>query len=539
MSSVIVIQARTSSSRLPAKVLLTIQSIPLVVMVALRAANKGKTTVVVTSTDDSDDILCDTLEKHNIDYFRGSLNNTLDRFISALTGFPDETIVFRLTADNVFPDGDLIQSIEDQFITQGVSYMACNGVDSGLPYGVSVEVFRLSSLRQAHRETTSQFDQEHVTPYVRRNEGVHFFTSYLSLEAGVYRATIDTFDDYQLISRVFKNTDDPVNVGCMELVSKLKSVDTCTFVNTPASKLVLGGAQLGMDYGINNQVGMPGQSQADEILKTAVSNGVEMIDTASAYGKSESVVGKALANGWSSRAKVITKLATLDEFDDSADSLCISTAVKSSVIGSCKNLQLDQLFCLMLHRVAHLNKWNGTVWQTLKQLKAEGFINFLGASVQSPAELIECLRVEDISYIQMPFNVLDYRWVEAIDMIKEIKKNRHLHIHARSALLQGVLATDDDSVWHRIGVNRAAEYVQWLKQNADLYGFESTAGFAISYVRSQDWVDGVVVGIDNMDQLKANIQIFTERLLGDRQLLSIDRCRPKIIEHSLDPSNWS
>ena len=104
MSSVIVLQARTNSSRLPGKVMLPIKGFPLVVLAAKRAGNTGRSVIVATSRETSDDGLVALLQSYGLKYFRGSLENTLDRIVKALVAYDDQTVVFRLTADNVFPD---------------------------------------------------------------------------------------------------------------------------------------------------------------------------------------------------------------------------------------------------------------------------------------------------------------------------------------------------------------------------------------------------------------------------------------------------
>ena len=136
--SIIIIQARMNSSRLPGKVLMPIKSIPIVVLASKRASNTGRKLLVVTSNEKTDDVLCSELEKYKVDYYRGSLDNVLDRFVSAMKDLSDKTIVFRLTADNIFPDGDLLDKLEKEFINLKLKYLACNGYESGLPYGVSV-----------------------------------------------------------------------------------------------------------------------------------------------------------------------------------------------------------------------------------------------------------------------------------------------------------------------------------------------------------------------------------------------------------------
>src|SRR5467141_1165207 len=103
MNSIAILQARTNSSRLPGKVLLPIKGIPLAVLAAKRAANTGRNVLIATSVEPSDDGLAALIQSHGLSCFRGSLESPLDRVVNALFAYQDQTVVFRLTADNVFP----------------------------------------------------------------------------------------------------------------------------------------------------------------------------------------------------------------------------------------------------------------------------------------------------------------------------------------------------------------------------------------------------------------------------------------------------
>jgi spore coat polysaccharide biosynthesis protein SpsF (cytidylyltransferase family) len=124
MNATLLLQARTSSSRLPGKVLLPVAGIPLVVLAARRAGNSGRRVVVVTSHEPSDDVLCDVLDNWDTAYFRGDLENTLKRFVDVLEGAPDDHVVVRLTGDNVFPDGIFIDEILEDFEKRNVAYLS-------------------------------------------------------------------------------------------------------------------------------------------------------------------------------------------------------------------------------------------------------------------------------------------------------------------------------------------------------------------------------------------------------------------------------
>ena len=77
---------------------------------------------------------------------------------------------------------------------------------------------------------------------------------------------------------------------------------------------------------------------------------------------------------------------------------------------------------------------------TFKNLKDNKIVQDIGVSVQTPEkELRTTLAIDDISVIQMPFNILDRRWDDLIPEISKQKKNRNLQIHVRSVFLQGLL----------------------------------------------------------------------------------------------------
>lgn len=233
MKGIAVIQARTTSSRLPGKVLLPLSGLPVAVLAAKRAANTGRPVIVATSTANSDDALASYVGSAGIQCFRGSLDDPLDRVVSALTEFGDRTVVFRLTADNVFPDGALLDEMETEFLDRKLDYLACNGEPSGLPFGVSAEVTWLGHLREAARKSTIAYDREHVTPYVIRKFGQRLsFEKYRALNKGHLRSTIDFLEDYLLVQRVFAEVADPVQVSVLELTERL---ERCVAAGTRSS----------------------------------------------------------------------------------------------------------------------------------------------------------------------------------------------------------------------------------------------------------------------------------------------------------------
>lgn len=539
MTSVAVLQARTSSSRLPGKVLLPINGIPLAVLAAKRAANTGRHVIVATSSLASDDGLADTIEANGLACFRGSLDNPLERMVHALEAYGDDAIVFRLTADNVFPDGHLLDEIEEVFVQGKYDYLCCNGIEAGLPYGVSAEVTRLRHLRWALNNVVDAFDTEHVTPLIIRRFGARYFDRYKSLKLGLLRCTVDNLDDYLLIQRVFKVFTDAIKVSCKDLMIELSGNPDRPVVVQASDKLVFGTVQLGLDYGVNNRSGRPGLALAGEMLRTAVTNGVKYIDTARAYGASEAVVGTAFKGGWEGRASVITKLSPLSDCPENADLSWVRSAVDASVFESCYHLGVKALNVVMLHRTAQLDQWSGAAWRRLIELRQTGVIKALGSSVQNPSELRRALSESLVSYIQLPCNILDWRWDDVTPLIQEVKLTRPLTIHVRSALLQGLLVNDNEASWQLAHVEDPAAVHEWLKGQVSSSNRSGIVDLCLAYLRALPWVDGIAVGMENPTQLAENLVLFEKPCLDVAQVSAIQATRPRLREQTLNPACWS
>jgi len=535
---VAILQARTNSSRLPGKVLLPVSGIPLSVLAAKRASNTGINVIVATSNEYSDDALATTLKINGLEFYRGSLENTLERIVNALDAYEDETLVFRLTADNVFPDGTLLEEIEKDLLKRGLQYICCNGIESGLPYGVSVELTYLKHLRLALKEANSVYDQEHVTPFIKRRFGNAYFRKYSSLKKGHYRCTVDCLDDYLVIQNVFSNVADPTNISTLDLVSLLEDQCYQPIQDSSVNKMTLGTAQLGLDYGVSNKKGKPSALVAEQILKVAIVNGVNSIDTASAYGNSEDVIGNALKAGWMSRTRVITKLSPLLDCPKDATISIVRNFVDASIFKSCRALQVQRLDTVLLHRASQIDGWDGAVWSRLLELRDNQVISRIGVSVQNSSELEHALNNLNVEYIQMPYNLLDWRWDNIIPTIRKVKKERELSINTRSSFLQGLLLSDNPEYWLKAHIENPEDITSWLEEQKRIHNLTSISELCLRFVAATDWIDSIVIGVETIEQLHENIKIMSKLDFNEFDMYSLLLNRPIIKEKSLDPACW-
>lgn len=211
----VVLQARTSSHRLPAKSLLPIGGMPLAVLCAKRLSRGGLDVVLATSEDATDDLLSDLAAGAGCTVVRGALHDVRNRFLAAARDLRDEDTIVRATADNPVPDADFAARLVRMFEASGQPYFATRSPDDGLPYGLSLEVMRLGALRAAAHAADDEANREHVTPALAEAAGAEGLVrkgAIVDTDLSAYRCTVDTLEDYLAMARVFKVADP---VGCL------------------------------------------------------------------------------------------------------------------------------------------------------------------------------------------------------------------------------------------------------------------------------------------------------------------------------------
>jgi len=300
------------------------------------------------------------------------------------------------------------------------------------------------------------------------------------------------------------------------------------------AELVMGSAQLGLNYGAANRTGKPTREAAVKLVRRAADSGVAAFDTARAYGDAEERLGEALKGR---KVTTVTKLAPLSELPADASAAAVDAAVDASVEQSRAALGRNQLDCLLLHRASHMTAYRGAIWERVKQHVAKGWIRTLGVSVQSPAEAHRALADAAVTHIQLPFNLMDWRWREA-SVVAVLRSRPDVTVHARSVLLQGVLASGDPHVWPALAGVDAPRLIEWLERTASAFGRENVADLAFAFVRGQDWIDGIVVGQETEDQLEANLKLATRPPLSPEDCLKIEQSAPHVPERLLDPAQW-
>ena len=300
------------------------------------------------------------------------------------------------------------------------------------------------------------------------------------------------------------------------------------------AELVLGSVQLGVAYGVANKAGKPSHGAALALVRRAADAGVAQFDTARAYGDSEARLGEALDGR---AVRTITKLSPLIGLPADAGRDEVRDAVDASIAESLYALRRRRLDCLLLHRAAHMTAFGGAVWERLLEHLEDGSLAALGVSVQSPQEALEALARREVRHIQMPFNLLDWRWREA-GVIAAMERRDDLIVHARSVFLQGLLAANDAAIWPQIEGVEPSSLLRLLVGLAEEFGRESTADLCLAYARGQSFIDGVVVGLETKEQLDANLRLCVKRPLTPGECALVEKRLPLLPERLLDPSQW-
>jgi aryl-alcohol dehydrogenase-like predicted oxidoreductase len=288
------------------------------------------------------------------------------------------------------------------------------------------------------------------------------------------------------------------------------------------SKIALGTVQFGTDYGINSTHGNVQLDEVERILNYAKSEGIELLDTAPAYGNSEQILGDCNVH----KFNVVTKTR---HFDCSIISNREVDLLVSDFKISLKLLKQKSIYGVLIHNADDLLKSKSDkLYNCLNDFKHARKVKKIGVSIYNHEQLQSIVNNFDIDLVQLPFNILDRRLINS--GIFKILQDNNVEVHARSVFLQGLLLMTEQSrpkkfnyweslwkVWH-----------EWLNDN-HITALEATIRYAISTTE----ISKVLVGVDSTKQLKEIISASYGDLPDMPDELFISDV------NLLNPSNWA
>lgn len=254
-------------------------------------------------------------------------------------------------------------------------------------------------------------------------------------------------------------------------------------------KLALGGAQFGMDYGVTNRDGQPNSEALAAILEHAANAGIDLIDTAPAYGDSEDSLG---AQPAAREFRIVTKTSPGKTL------IADPGALVPQFERSLTSLRRERVEALLFHNADVLLAPDGErLFDTALELRESGRVEKIGVSVYDDRQIDSVSKQFAPDLVQVPLNVLDQRLLMS-GALAALKASG-VEVHVRSAFLQGVLLAPPDTLDARF--SRLLPHIhKWRAMLADA-GLTPLSG-ALGFLRENTYVDRIVVGIANLDQLK-------------------------------------
>ncbi len=214
-----IIQCRTSSARLPGKAAEVLSGRSVIEWVISRAKRSTKLTDLVIATPDSsdDDWLEETAIRAGLEVIRGSLDDVLSRYVTALERFPARAVV-RITGDNPLTDPGLLDDLIDYFISENPDYAYV----SEAPYGATADIFDSDRLVEVAKTALSPRQREHVNAAFLDNYLTCRITSLAPAAARQrpdVRLTLDDQNDLARLREIFKRLENPLSAGLDEIIA--------------------------------------------------------------------------------------------------------------------------------------------------------------------------------------------------------------------------------------------------------------------------------------------------------------------------------
>ncbi|MDD3168198.1 MAG: aldo/keto reductase [Eubacteriales bacterium] len=284
-------------------------------------------------------------------------------------------------------------------------------------------------------------------------------------------------------------------------------------------KLILGTVQLGLPYGIQGN-GQPDTNEALKILNSAYSAGITTFDTASGYGKAETILNRFLRqkNIREENIAIITKTAA--QMND----------LESSITFSLSRMGIKRLEGVLLHDPNDL--FISETVEALKKIKDKGLTQKIGASVYTPEQAMKALEYHMIDLIQVPYNIFDRRLDHC--GFFEMAREKGVEIHARSVLLQGLLMIKPELLPKNMEFTK--QYLQLFRTICRDYDLEPFRA-AVEFVSKHDLIDGIVFGVDNAMQLEAYLSLdFNSKEIDIRAVF--DNSFVQVEERLIMPTLW-
>ncbi len=293
------------------------------------------------------------------------------------------------------------------------------------------------------------------------------------------------------------------------------------------SKLCLGTAQFGKNYGITNKSVHIDNKEINKILEKAIQSNINYFDTASVYGDAEYIIGKKLKNNnikISSKFKShFTKSFTEDDIN------ILDHNFKESLL----RLNKKSLDYYLLHNPKDLKKGNNFLLMNwLKDLKEKGLIKRFGLSIYDETDLQD-ISLKEIQVIQLPMSIYDQRLLNKNFINKLL--DSEISIHIRSIFLQGLLLQESNK-WPS-SINKSFlkhhKYYEKIVNTNNLSLLESS----IAFIKKLNFAELILFGVTNISELNSILSIWNSKKVY-KNSLDYNLFKWNIV-NDIDPRKWN
>lgn len=265
-------------------------------------------------------------------------------------------------------------------------------------------------------------------------------------------------------------------------------------------KLCLGTVQFGLDYGVFDTP----KKDPDYCIKCldfATQNGIDAIDTATAYGTAEYITGQFLEKKSIPREKLYISTKHLPNILDECKPEEYVDEIRKNLQKSLTTLHTDYVDAYYFHSSRYA--FQPELLAAISQMQKEGLARKVGVSVYYPNEALMCFDNENINCIQAPYSIFDHRMKKADVFDHGYKKG--FNIDVRTVFIKGLIRLHEDEIPEHLA--KAKPILRKLDDICRRTGF-SRIELAMGYVKREPTINHLVFGIRTLEQLKEDIDSF-------------------------------
>lgn len=270
--------------------------------------------------------------------------------------------------------------------------------------------------------------------------------------------------------------------------------------NLYVSGLALGTVELGLDYGIAvpGEFGRPAEAEAIRLVHSAVDSGINLIDTARAYGESEAVLGRAL-RGRRGEVVLATKVRTQRDDGTTPTGDELRRHMQVSLETSLRLLQTEYVDIWQVHNLdAALLAQSELLAEVFTEARRSGKARAIGGSAYGTEMPMAAIASDLFDMLQVTYSVLDQR---LSDQVLPTAAARDIGIVVRSILLKGALTSRGDYLPDHLAALR--ERSRQFRSLVDGAGLGvSPVQVAVAFGLAHPQIHSVLVGVRSQPELR-------------------------------------